>query len=185
MNSIKDRAFAEGCPYFSSETQSCALPPGGIYFPFRIHVVNFCLTAAHDRCQTYAKYCHAEKLEPLSQQNNGEKAIGRRRHPRVPEKRKVLLRSSDILGIRTGDFVETAMTLDLSQGGMRVLLNREIQEERTFLFDFGDDFLVPRLQGIAEICWHRILGENPQIIEAGLAFKDNFSQAILSIELGN
>lgn len=178
MNLPGDNGFT-GCPHFLSDTKSCGLSQGGIYIPMKIHMMNFCMTDQFNQCATYIKYRKGNKNE------SSTSASSRRRHRRRSEIRKVLLRSSDEVGILEGDFMKDAMTLDLSQGGMRVLVEKEIPLDTTFLFNFGEDFMVPNLQGVARLCWHRPFKKNPQITEAGLVFKDKFSQAILDIEFEN
>ena len=199
MNHTGDGARS-GCPHFLKEMQSCGLPSEGIYLPLRAHIVSYCMTPMYRNCPTYLKYCpggispgaisdEKQNRTPAASDTGVEDdeidCDGRRRHARIPEKRHVLLRSCDPLGTTVGDFFERAMTVDFSQGGMRVIINREIPPETPLLFDFDNDFMVPRLQGVAQLCWCRPLSDNPDSIEAGLVFKDRFSKTILSAELGN
>jgi hypothetical protein len=107
---------------------------------------------------------------------------GRRHFVRIPKTCKVLVQTCNSIGTVIGDFAGEALTLDYSPGGMHILIDREIPANSLLLVDFGNDFVVPQLQGIAKICWYRKLEDRPQGIEAGLAFKDHFSQAILSIQ---
>ena len=107
---------------------------------------------------------------------------GRRRFLRTPKKCKVLVHTCNSIGTVIGDFAGQALTLDYSQGGMRILIDREIPTDSLLLVDFGNDFVVPQLQGITKICWHRKLENRPQSTEVGLAFKDHFSQAVLAVQ---
>ena len=194
MNHTGDGARS-GCPHFLKEMQSCGLLSEGIYLPLRAHVVSYCLTPMYRNCPTYLKYCPDEipgekKNRLFNRPDSGVKeeeidSDGRRRYSRITEKRHVLLRSCDPLGTTVGDFFERAMTVDFSQGGMRVIINREIPPETPLLFDFDNDFMVPRLQGVAQLAWYRPLSDNADSIEAGLVFKDRFSKTILAAELGN
>lgn len=168
------------CPYFLQEMQACGLHSDGIYLPSRVHLLTYCLTPMYRECSTYERYCLAEKLHMVESERENS---GRRRFMRIPRQRQVLIRSCDNLGVVTGDFAAKAKTLDYSQGGMRIIMEKEIPEGSIVLFDFDDDFLIPNLQGIAQLCWRRKLDDQPEGIEAGLAFKDNFSQAVLSVEL--
>jgi hypothetical protein len=65
---------------------------------------------------------------------------------------------------------------------MRIQLNSEIPADSLLRFDFGNDFVVPQLQGIAQVRWHRRLADSPRGMEAGLIFKDHFSQAVLTVQ---
>jgi hypothetical protein len=111
------------------------------------------------------------------------KQTSRRRFVRFPKKHKILIQTCDSIGTIIGHFTQQAVTLDYSQGGMRILIDREIPSDSLLRFDFGNDFVVPQLQGIAEICWHKQVKDTPQSIEVGLAFKDHFSQAVLAIQI--
>lgn len=107
---------------------------------------------------------------------------GRRCSSRIPEKHKVFIQTCDSIGVLRGTFAEQALTLDYSQGGMRILIDRELPADTLLRFDFGNDFMIPQLQGIAKICWHRKVKDKDQGIEAGLAFQDHFSQAVMSFQ---
>lgn len=174
----------DGCPHFSAEMRICKLFTNGLYMPLKSHVESFCMTQRYEMCFTYKKYFLMKKLETCSNREETRDTTGRRHHPRIAEKRNVILRTCDSLGITVGDFSERAMTVDFSQGGMRVIINREISPEAYLLFDFGDDFLIPHLQGVAQLRWQKKLEDDPQRMEAGMVFKDGFSQSALALELG-
>ncbi|MFP4451846.1 MAG: PilZ domain-containing protein [Desulfobacterales bacterium] len=177
MNTSENRTH---CPYFLQDLKACGLHFDGIYLPPRAHVLTYCLTALYRNCTIYERYCLSEKLHTVKSE---QLPAGRRRYMRIMRERKVRIRACDPLGIPTGDFEEKARTIDYSQGGMRIVLESELPESSLMLFDFGDDFLIPGLQGIAELCWHRQHPDAPDFVEAGLAFRDHFSQAVLSVEL--
>lgn len=179
MNTSENRAQTI-CPYFLQDMKACGLHSDGIYLPSRAHLLTYCLTAFYRNCVTYERYCLSEKLHIVDADRS---AAGRRRYFRIARQRNVLLRACDSLGVVTGDFAEKATTLDYSQGGMRIVVKNEIPEGSLVLFDFDEDFLIPGLQGIAELCWKRKNFESSSSFEAGLSFKDNFSQAVLAIEL--
>lgn len=168
------------CPYFLQEMQACGLHSDGIYLPSRAHLLTYCLTPMYKNCSTYERYCLSEKLHTVEQD---QAPAGRRRFMRIVRQREVLIRSCDQLGVVTGHFAEKARTLDYSQGGMRIVMEKEIPEGALILFDFDEDFLIPRLQGIAQLRWGRKRPDLPEGFEAGLVFKDHFSQAVLSVEL--
>jgi hypothetical protein len=102
---------------------------------------------------------------------------------RIARQRNVLIRSCDAIGVVTGGFAEKATTVDYSQAGMRIVVKNEIPTGSLVLFDFGEDFLIPGLQGIAELCWNRPHPQEPGAMEAGLIFRDHFSQSVLAVEL--
>ncbi|MDO8954876.1 MAG: PilZ domain-containing protein [Gammaproteobacteria bacterium] len=117
----------------------------------------------------------------LNTETNNYKS--RRSSPRLPSVHNVLIQTCDFIGVLHGNFSEQAVTLDYSRGGMRILIDRELPSASLLRFDFGNDFVIPQLQGIAKICWHRKVEDKDHGIEAGLAFQDHFSQEVLSAQV--
>ncbi|MBS0013184.1 MAG: PilZ domain-containing protein [Desulfobacterales bacterium] len=169
----------EICPYFLQDMKACGLHTDGIYLPPRPHVLTYCLSSFYRNCSTYERYCLSEKLHQIQ---TDQSLAGRRRFLRIARQRNVLIRTCDPIGVVSGDFAEKATTVDYSQGGMRIVMEKEIPDDSLVLFDFDNDFLIPCLQGIARLCWSR-RDEAGRGFEAGLSFKDQFSQAVLAIEL--
>jgi hypothetical protein len=178
METLKNEA-PEKCIYLLKEMQACTLRPDGLYIPPRIHMLTYCQTGNYKNCPTYERYCPMESQNML---NEIKEYGGRRRFFRIPKKHTVLIQTCDSIGTVIGSFTEQALTLDYSQGGMRIQLENEPPADSLLRFDFGNDFIVPQLQGIAKICWHRQQPDNPQGLEAGLVFKDHFSQAVLAVQ---
>jgi len=169
----------EKCIYLLKEMQACTLRPDGVYIPPRMHMLTYCQTENYITCPTYERYC------PMESHNIKKELMehgGRRRFIRIPKKHKVMIQTCDSIGTVIGSFVEQALTVDYCQGGMRIQLDAELPADTLLRFDFGNDFVVPQLQGIAKICWHRKLTDSSQGMEAGLAFKDHFSQAVLAVQ---
>lgn len=167
------------CPYFSTKMRACSLSADGIYLPPKVHVLTYCLTPKHTECSIYTRFI------PMDAECRHTPADGRnrRRFRRVQEEWRVLIRTCSPEGIVIGDFAEMASTIDYSQKGMRVTLNKEIPNDSLLLFDFDMDFLIPRLQGFAQLCWDRKHSEELNDIEAGLIFKDEYSQRALSLAI--
>lgn len=168
------------CPYYLEDMQACGLHPYGIYLPHREHLLTYCLSFEFKNCLTYNRF-HLIKRQ--KRQQTEKEQINRRRFRRIAEQRKVLIRTCDELGVMSGDFAERALTVDYSQGGMRIVINQAIPVESLLLFDFDIDFFVPRLQGIAELRWFKKLADSHQGVEAGLLFKDSHSQSVLALEM--
>lgn len=180
MDDASENGPRAGCPHFIQNMQACGLHSDGIYLPSRAHVLTYCLTSYHKNCATYENYCFFQAHE--ADASFGDVA-GRRRFARIAGRRKVRLRSCDDLGIVTGEFEEKATTVDYSRGGMRIITEKAIPRDSLVLFDFGEDFFIPGLQGVAELSWHRPHPNNSRRFEAGLTFKDHFSGAALALEL--
>lgn len=179
MNPEKDKISA-GCPYFTARMHSCGLSSDGIYLPPKVHVLTYCLSSAFIECSIYTKFIPMESRKPYSA---ADRRNNRRRLWRVPKKQKVLIRTCSPEGIVVGDFAEMALTLDYNHKGMRITVNREIPSESLLLFDFDTDFLIPRLQGLAQLRWYRKKESSSKSIEAGLVFKDRYSQKALALAM--
>ena len=179
MDQSNEEACAS-CPYFLEDMQACRLHPYGIYLPHREHLLKYCLSSEYTNCLTYNRF-YLLKGQKSDIQLHDE--ADRRHSRRIAEQRKVLIRTCDKLGIVIGDFAERALTVDYSQKGMRIVINREIPDDSLLLFDFDFDFLVPRLQGIAEPRWHKNLKSSQEGVEVGLQFTDSQSQTALAQEL--
>jgi len=175
-NSGEDRERI--CPYFVKEMNSCSSSRDGIYLPPQVHVLTYCLSSMYEECAIYKQFCPvaAEKKS-----NTFGDLEDRRAFNRVNEQKKVLIRTSSPQGIVVGDFVEMALTLDYSKGGMRIALDKEIPANTLLLFDFDDDFLIPRFQGLASLRWHRKIDGNDYKVEAGLEFRDKYSKRVLEL----
>ena len=179
MNTSESRPN-ETCPYFLHDMKACGLHSDGIYLPPRTHVLTYCLSAFYKNCSVYERFCLSQRLHTIEADSS---SAGRRRFMRIARQRNVLIRSCDEIGVVTGEYVEKAATVDYSQAGMRIVTQKQIPEGGFVLFDFDEDFLIPGLQGIAEMRWHRKKEKNSGGFEVGLSFKDKFSQTVLAIEL--
>lgn len=178
MGTAKDETCTK-CLYLLKDMDACSIRPDGVYIPPRMHSLTYCLTQSYKQCPTYARFYQMEKNNMETVPNTHS---GRRRFLRIPKKHSVLIQTCNSIGAVIGTFAEQALILDYSPGGMRIQFDREIPTDSLLLFNFGNDFVVPQLEGIAKISWHRKLKDKPQNIEAGLAFQDHFSQAVLAIQ---
>ena len=168
------------CPYFSKEMKACGLSKDGIYLPPKVHVLTYCLSPMYESCSIYGRVCPLDaEQKPMGPSDNGQ----RRCFNRVKERKKVLIRTASPQGIVVGDFAEMARTIDYSQGGMRVVLDKELPGDSLLLFDFDNDFLIPRLRGFAQVRWYRKIEEGAREVEAGLAFRDKYSQRAIALAL--
>lgn len=170
------------CPCFSSKMRVCGISDNGIYLPPRIHVLTYCLSPKYRECSIYTRFI---PMESECKHDATDGKSNRRRFKRVHDNRRVLIRTCSPEGIVIGDFAEMASTVDYSQKGMRVVLDKEIPKDSLLLFDFDMDFLIPRLQGFARLCWDRKHASTPNDIEAGLVFKDSYSQKALSLAIAD
>lgn len=181
MQKNKKRAL-QLCSYFVNIMNTCSLFVDGLYIPPEETILTYCKSSKYHKCPIYKRH---------PQRNTGQKALDSgakiadswRRFERISDQRKVLICTCDSLGGKNGDFAETALTVDYCQGGMRIIAEKEIPADIPLIFKFDNDFVVPRLQGLAQLCWQKNLEKFPQRIEAGLAFKDDFSRETLNLSI--
>lgn len=155
--------------------KTCSLFADGFYLPPHKTISTYCQSSIYGKCPMYKRHYQID--------SGAEDHDKRRRYKRITGQRKVLIRSCDTAGNIIGDFSELVSTVDYSQGGMRIVSNRKIPAETLFLFNFDHDFLIPQLQGLAQLCWQNNLENLPQGVEAGLVFKDIDSRKNLALEI--
>lgn len=170
----------ESCPHFLKEMKTCSLFKDGFYLPAKRNITTHCLTATYEKCPIYKRHYHIVRdIFRPGEQRHGS----RRRDRRIPDQRKVILRSCDPQGNFSGDFFESVLTVDYSQGGMRIISNKKIPTNTLLAFNFDQDFLIPQLAGIADLCWQKNFEKLPQGVEAGLSFKGNHIEKAIALEI--
>jgi len=179
MNEKQSKA-STGCPYFLAEMKTCRLYSNGFYLPPKKIVKTYCVTSQYKKCDQYQRH-HPNEKDDFAPR--ADEYGDRRRYKRIPEHRKALVRSCDSEGNIVGDFRAMALTVDYSQGGMRIVSNKKIPPDTLLVFNFDHDFLIPQLHKIAQLCWQKSFENPPHSIEAGLLFKDNSSRETLSIAI--
>ena len=172
------------CQYLDKTSSLCTLVKGGVFIPLQAHCDQFCCTANFTACTHFRNFAGATEAaaEPGGEQSRTDG--GRRRSVRKEARFAVRLFAGD----RSGDTGmsgrgDHAYTVDISAGGMRIRGAEWMARHRELRFTFGDDFVVPHLQGTAAVRWHRTSpGEGGQW-EAGLAFQDPFVQTLLAAQM--
>ncbi|RJP41198.1 MAG: hypothetical protein C4548_09575 [Desulfobacteraceae bacterium] len=181
MQKNKKRAL-QSCSHFVNRMKTCSLFVDGFYIPPEETILAYCKSSKYNKCPIYKRHHQRDKGRKAI--DSGAKiADSRRRFERISDQRKVLICTCDALDGKNGDFAETALTVDYCQGGMRIIVDKEVPADIPLIFKFDNDFVVPRLQGLAQLCWQKNLEKFPQHIEAGLAFKDDFSRQSLNLSI--
>jgi len=183
-NKDSDGGPCKKCPHYVIRTRSCGLFSEGFYLPLRANVIAFCMTTRYRKCPVYYKSRTSRGIDGAPGTEDPRHLHGRRRHPRIPEQRSILLQSCDWQGVSNGGFSDSAVTVDFSPGGMRVIVSRDVPPDTPLRFDFESDFFIPRFHGVAWLCWYRPLPGDTDRVEAGLVIEDATSRDRLSHELG-
>lgn len=166
------------CPYYSPKNFECKLSSGGVYIPLRKHLLTFCLAKRHKECKRYINREVASGTDKLAVWDNG-----RRRFYRNKGNFMVSLCRCGEESLAKDDVVsEKAITLDYGVGGVRILSQQQLSEGSSVFLEFGDEFIVPGLRGMAKICWQQ-KSESRSAWEAGLAFDDHFVQSTIDLQM--
>ncbi|MFH7320764.1 PilZ domain-containing protein [Desulfurivibrio sp. D14AmB] len=161
------------CPYWSPGCkQLCALTVGGLYMPLAEHIQNFCRSRWWDKCPQYIRGCDA--LLDLAWKRGLVMERGQRRYPRVATRQGLQLLPVPADGPPADADRQTAWTLDLGQGGMRIETPGNLPPGAQISFIFGEDFPLPGFSGQAEIRWQRQVNQEG-ICQYGLGFLDQKS----------
>lgn len=163
------------CPYWSPGCkQLCALTVGGLYMPLAEHIQSFCLSSWWDKCPQYIRGCDA--LLDLAWKRGLVIERGQRRYPRVASRQglHLMLVAGPATPAVADSAGQTAWTLDLGQGGMRIETPGTLPPEAHISFTFGEDFSLPGFSGQAQIRWQRQVNR-AGICQYGLSFLDRES----------
>lgn len=149
---------------------------GGLYIPMPEHIEMFCGTTHYIKCHQYMRGC--ELLHETAKKYGFIIDGGRRRFRRIADRIPLILSACDMNKQPTELLDGSAVTLDLSLGGLRIESHTEIAIDTLIAFEFGADFSTPELSGIGEVKWCESR-HNSGLYEAGIAFSDfSLTQAI-------
>lgn len=167
------------CPYHR-QSGDCRMTAGGLYLPLLHHVEAYCRTVGYVNCSHYIKG------KSLLDKSRAERVLvesGRRRFQREKKKFVVEVRNCDSSGHPLDVADLQTVTVDLSQGGMRLESNKKIPVSSLLAFSFGKDFPIPGLIGNGQVRWSRER-TGADKYEAGLCFTDNQMQNMIGAHLG-
>lgn len=152
------------CPFWNPQNNLCEVKEGGLFIPLEDHISIYCTKPTFSKCMQYDLGC---QIEQLSSEELFYWEGNRRKHIRIEKDYTVTL----VKLIPTGSVathISTAHTLDISMGGMRLLLDEELPKETLMKFSFGNKHPAPIKQGVGKIQWCRA-AEETDLFQAGLA----------------
>lgn len=157
------------CPYFSQKQGgACMVIKGGLYLPLHEHIVTYCNTAEFSTCNQY----NNPALNRGAQHEVDADPATRRRFRRVKNTMPVAIYTCDEKGTPVAALDDSAVTLDIGMGGMKISSRREIRPNMMLAFRFADDYIPSTLTGVGEVRWTRHLPDSSSF-QAGISFTDS------------
>lgn len=163
------QSVRKACPYWSPDCKHlCTMTVSGLYVPLPGHILTFCRSLRWDQCPQYVRGCCALLKQDWTRGLMQEK--GRRRHKRFSRRYPMAISDSDKQVVSGGSALEqSAWTLDLCAGGMRIETAAALPMIQKISFAFGEAFLFPGFAGLAEVCWQRP-ASTTGVYQLGLSF---------------
>jgi len=168
------------CPYWKAESKKCLACNGGLFIPLDDHIEFFCKTSDYPQCLQYSMHAKSQQ-ETVPQVETAKD--NRRKYHRHPSTHKVTL----VKLIQSGEVVShlstEASTLDLSQGGMRLNLDKPLEDDAIIQFTFEES--LPRVlrEGTGQVQWcSKQIDEGGY--QAGIAFQSDHLIKTMGLYLG-
>ncbi len=164
------------CPHWSLTGRNCMLCKEGLYLPVAEHVATYCQTGNYTSCPQFLEALIHGDLpgsSPMVERN-------RRRYDRIPA--RFSFRLSEFLAEESleNPIDDSASTVDLSPGGLRVESCRPLAVDSRVRFFLTGDSSDSSLGGTGRVRWCRSL-DNAPLYHVGIAFADpSFSRKIRS-----
>lgn len=166
----------QSCPYFSQKQGgACLIIKGGLYIPLHGHIASFCTTPDYTTCQQYSTPASQNRTAP---KDITSEADSRRRFRRMKNTMPVALYTCDEKGQPVSALDDSAITLDIGMGGMKISSRKEIKPHMMVAFKFADDYLPSTLTGVGEVRWTKPQPDSSSF-QAGLSFTDSAVPAAL------
>lgn len=141
---------------------------GGLYLPMPEHINALCLTPRFGQCHHYMQGCAA--VRDLAGQLGFIHDASRRRYRRVKERIPLQIADCGQDGRGAEILDDTAVTVDLSLGGIRLESRVELPVRKKIAFVFGRIGATPSWDGQGEVRWTERLGAG--VFQSGLIVTD-------------
>ncbi len=167
------------CPHWSTLTQNCLVNAGGLYIPVSQHIKMYCRASIYEACPQFIRNDDTSAEAEINSLIRNTRRI----HERVPGRYGIRIAECNDKGLAHTVIDESASTIDLSPGGIRLETYRELPVNSVVAFALGEDFLTPECSGIGQVKWCKSL-DNAPVFHAGLAFLDKGVASTVSQYIG-
>lgn len=154
------------CPYWSIDSQECRVCAKGLFIPLDDHIEVYCKQPDYPQCLQYAMQSenNLRTIKTLVECEDN-----RRKYQRVTATHRITLVKLIDRDAVVSHLGSVAETIDLSMGGMRLLLDKPLSSEATVGFSFDDSFPEDLQHGQGYIAWCNKQIDDPGY-QAGIAF---------------
>lgn len=151
------------CPHWSLKNRNCLVSHEGLYLPVTEHVAIYCEGGNFSSCPQYLSLEMGTNPELTTNMDEN-----RRHHRRVNGRYQVLLtRYGDGVTGQTGD--DSATTVDISPGGIRLESHDALPEGSRVFFSLNGEFSTPPVEGTGVVKWCHSLANRP-LYHSGISF---------------
>lgn len=167
------------CPHWSriGNTDSCTLTVGGLFIPVPRHTDTYCKTANYTTCAQFLKAVEKEAESQASHVINN-----RRRFERVPSRYPLMFSELALEEEIEGMIDDSALTVDLSPGGMRFESYQPMVIDSLISFTLDSNFSEKTVSGSGLVKWCRSLDSAP-VYQIGIAFTDTLAASAIRRQL--
>lgn len=158
------------CPYFQPMHEgACTMTKGGLYIPLPEHIEEFCKKPRFDECQQYLR---GRQLLRQPAQEITATPDSRRHFPRRRNHLPVVLSHCDAQGKPEDIIDRSAITIDLSLGGLGLQSSQELPAAKVLHFQLLSPQHQKRFSGMGEVRWS-FRDQQSGRYRAGLSFVGN------------
>lgn len=158
----------DSCPLWSRNTQSCLVVKDGLFLPAADHIVAYCETPYFASCSYYQQNI----LDLQHHEASDTQWENRRQYERHPFRHAFRFSENMENGEMGEVHDDNALTIDLSEGGIRFETRENIPVDTQIAF-FLDDEHGP-MYGIGRVVWSSAI-ENSPLFHSGFVFTDSCS----------
>lgn len=165
------------CPFWSTVSMKCGISNGGLFIPLDDHAETYCYTLHFGSCSQYT--FHSEN-QILLQERFRKTEENRRKFPRIETSHLITQVKIFESGERLSHSLPKAKTIDMSKGGMRMVIDTPLADHAMIQFSFDESFpqKLNDITGQVEWC-------NKQIDEPGYQAGISFKETHIIEAMGN
>lgn len=173
----KKRKHTAICPFWSNTSMKCSISNGGLFIPLDDHAESYCYSLHFGSCDQYI--FHSEN-QILLYGNVRKTENNRRKYPRFKTSQIIKLVKISESGESLSYFSPRANTIDMSQGGMRMVTDTKLADNAQIQFSFDDSLpqIFNDITGQVEWC-------NKQLDEPGYQAGISFTEPHIIEAIGS
>jgi hypothetical protein len=156
------------CPFWSNVSKKCSISNGGLFIPLDDHAETYCYSLHFGSCSQYT--FHSEN-QILLQERVRKTEENRRKHLRFEASYYINTVKIFEFGERLAHSLPEAKTIDMSKGGMRMVIDTPLADHAMIQFSFDESFLQKLNDITGQVEWCNKQIDEPGY-QAGISFKE-------------